>query len=129
MTWLSVQATILLLALVTASTQCLARCIGEPCHGANLSSQTRNAPHESKTPPCHGEKPKNEKPPAPPSQLSVLAESRASATAAAQIGQPGHFFALLTSALQVPGFTPLRDLLLAQTSPAGATDLVRSPIL
>jgi hypothetical protein len=46
--WLSLAIAVLVIAVVTASAACVARCAGVPCHGETATA---------KLPPCHNEKP------------------------------------------------------------------------
>ena len=46
--WLAFPIAVLVIVLVTASTACVARCVGVPCHGAAEAASV---------PPCHKEKP------------------------------------------------------------------------
>jgi hypothetical protein len=50
MQWLAIQAVLVLVTLVAASSQCLARCAGLPCHDLQSPSEERG---QSKVPPCH----------------------------------------------------------------------------
>ncbi len=66
--WLPVQL-ILMLSLVAANLQCLARCIGQPCH---VSTAVSNAANEPKMPPCHRGQQQRDEVPQQPCKYSVL---------------------------------------------------------
>jgi hypothetical protein len=61
---LSLSVAILVVAVLTASSVCVARCVGAPCHGGVEHAGT------TKVPPCHKEKPPNS--PIEPCKVSVL---------------------------------------------------------
>jgi hypothetical protein len=64
---LSINAALLLVALLMSNAQCLARCTGEPCQ---RSATTK--PNDTKKSPCHGHERDDQKAPSAPCQLTIF---------------------------------------------------------
>jgi hypothetical protein len=68
MEWLPVQL-VLMLSLVTANLECVARCIGQSCHASTAVAKAGN---ESRIPPCHREQQQAPEVPQQPCKYPVL---------------------------------------------------------
>jgi hypothetical protein len=110
--WLAFPIVVLVLALVTASTVCVAQCVGVPCHGAAQAASI---------PPCHKEKPSKVPTESCKQSVLVAAIDSLTLTKAATV----HLAAVLIPAADAPlSFPAIGSRVVAQsTSPPGSPAL------
>src|ERR1044072_9645222 len=120
----ALQALVVLITVVVANGQCVARCIAEPCHGAQSPSERRDGTNNS---PCHRkDQPANSTPPQP-CQFSVVADHRAPAPATTEIVPPNHALDVIAD---VPATVTVevRRSLPNDSSPPATTDFAFSTV-